>query len=213
MADYSLDSLYPLKKADTKRTARMLARAFVDDPLMLFAYGVGDKERSSEGGYYYFQIPLKYCLRYGEVYAPTSDIEGAAAWMPSSKWPITFWKMMRVTSIWLMMKMVCKFGIGMMNRMMPVGRHLDETHKRLAPSDHFYLQTLGVDPEHQGKGYASRLLKPMFARLDEEGMPCYLETFTEKDVQIYSHFGFDVLEESEVRDTGITSWAMLRQPG
>jgi len=213
MADYTLDSLYPLKKVDTKRAARMLARAFLDDPLVLFAYGDDDENRSSEGGYYYFQFPLNYCLHYGEVYAPSSDLEGAAAWMPSNKWPITFWKMVRVTSIWLMMKVVCKFGIKMMRRMMPLGRHLDESHRRLAPFDHFYLQTLGVDPEHQGKGYASRLLKPMFARLDEEGMPCYLETFTEKDVQIYTHFGFDMLEESEVPDTGITSWAMLRQPG
>ncbi len=213
MADYSVHSLYRLKEEDTDCAARMLARAFVHDPLMLFAYGDGSEERSTEGGYYYFQFPLKYCLHYGEVYAPTSDLEGAAAWMPSDKWPITFWKMIRVTSIWLMMKVVCKFGIGIMNRMMPVGRHLDETHKRLAPFDHLYLQTLGVDPEHQGKGYASRLLKPMFARLDEEGTPCYLETFTEKDVQIYTHFGFEMLEESVVPDTDITSWAMLRQPG
>ena len=60
MTDYSLDSLYPLKKEDTEHAARMLARAFTDDPLMLFAYGDGNEERSREGGYYYFQFPLKY---------------------------------------------------------------------------------------------------------------------------------------------------------
>jgi ribosomal protein S18 acetylase RimI-like enzyme len=68
-----------------------------------------------------------------------------------------------------------------------------------------------VDPAYQGKGYASRLLKPMLARIDRENMPCYLDTEEEKNVSIYQHFGFKVLEEVKIPSTDIILRAMLRE--
>ncbi len=69
---------------------------------------------------------------------------------------------------------------------------------------------IGVAPVSQGQGYASKLLKPMLARLDEEGLPCYLETQKEKNVTLYQHFGFNVVEEFTFPSTTLTTWAMLR---
>ncbi len=91
------------------------------------------------------------------------------------------------------------------------GDYKKAVHKRLVPFKHWFLQTIGVDPQFQGKGYASKLLKPMFTRLDEEGLPCYLETVDETNVQLYEHFGFKVIEKSTIPNTKFTNWAMLRQ--
>ena len=209
--DDDLNGLYRLDKDDAERAAEMLGRAFYDDPLTLYAYAEG--ERSEEDLRTFFLTALKYCLKYGEAYAPTAEIEGAALWLPSNKCPITFWRMLRIASLWSMFKMMRRVGFGRMKRMARIGGFLDKAHKRLVPFEHCYLQTLGVDPAHQGKGYASKLLRPMFARLDEEHMPCYLDTLTEKNSQMYEHLGFKVLERSDVPDTDITSWALLREPG
>ena len=95
--------------------------------------------------------------------------------------------------------------------MKPVGDYIDAVHQRLAPFRHGFLQTIGVDPQFQGKGYAGRLLKPMLTRMDKEGLPCYLETLDEKNVPLYEHFGFRVLDESVIPGTELTSWAMLRE--
>jgi len=206
-----LNGLHRLDKNDADRVGEVLGRAFYNDPLMLYAYP--DGECSEEDLSWFFITAVKYCLKYGEAYAPTAEIEGAALWLSSDKCPITLWRMLRVASLWSMFKAMRRIGFGRMKRMANIGGFLDKAHKRLAPSEHCYLQTLGVDPEHQGNGYASKLLRPMFDRLDEERMPCYLDTLTEKNAQMYEHLGFKVLEKSDIPDTDITSWAMLREPG
>jgi ribosomal protein S18 acetylase RimI-like enzyme len=205
-----LNGFYRLEKDDVERVAEMLTRAFYDDPLTLYAYS--DRERESGSLLYFFQFPVRYCLRYGEGYAPTSDIEGVALWLPSNKYPITFWRTLRTASLWFMFKMMRKIGSARLKRMAYIGGFLDKAHERLAPFEHMYLQVLGVDPERQGKGYASKLLKTMFNRLDEEGMPCYLDTLKEENVAMYEHLGFKVLEKIDIPDTDITSWALLREP-
>ncbi len=91
------------------------------------------------------------------------------------------------------------------------GEYIDTVHKRLAPFKHWFLQIIGVDPQFKGKGYAGKLLHPMFARIDEEGLPCYLETLDETNVPPYEHFGFRIVEKSAIPETKLTNWAMLRE--
>ena len=81
---------------------------------------------------------------------------------------------------------------------------------RLPVYQHWYLCILGVDPRFQGKGYAGKMVRAMLARIDKEGVPCFLETMTEKNVSIYEHLGFRVLEKSAIPKTNLTNWAMLR---
>ena len=91
------------------------------------------------------------------------------------------------------------------------GEYIDAVHKRLAPFEHWFLQIIGIDPQFKGKGHAGRLLRAMFARIDEEGLPCYVETLNEANVPLYEHFGFRVLEKSTIPETKLTNWAMLRE--
>jgi len=92
-----------------------------------------------------------------------------------------------------------------------LGQYIDAVHGRLAPFKHWFLQAIGVDPQFQGRGYAGRLLRQMLARIDEAGLPCYLETLEEQNVQLYEHFGFTVAEKSAIPETNLTNWAMLRK--
>ena len=92
-----------------------------------------------------------------------------------------------------------------------VGQYIDGVHQRLAPIEHWFLQVIGVEPSCQRKGYARALLEPMLSRIDEEGLPCYLETLDEKNVSLYRHFGFELLEESAIPGTDSRNWAMLRR--
>ena len=92
-----------------------------------------------------------------------------------------------------------------------LGEHIDAVHQRLAPFKHWFLQTIGVEPRFQGKGYASKLIRPMLTRIDEEGRPCYLETLDEHNVPLYEHLGFKVIDKATVPKTSLTNWAMLRE--
>ena len=96
--------------------------------------------------------------------------------------------------------------------MQALDKYMENKHKELVPNKHWYLVVLAVDPQHQGKGYASRLLNEMLSEIDEEGLPCYLETDGEKNVSMYQHFGFEVVDEFVVPVTKDKVVAMLRKP-
>ena len=90
--------------------------------------------------------------------------------------------------------------------------YIEKKHKELAPFKHWYLAMLAVDPQHQGKRHASRLLNEMLSNIDKDGLHCYLETGGENNVSMYQHFGFEVVDEFVVPGTKDRLVAMLRKP-
>ena len=184
----------------------MLTRAFWDYPVSSYSYP--DEEARKRRLPYFFQYVLRYCLKYGEIHVTSSNLEGIAAWLPSQNFPITIWKTLRSVPLSVLFNMGQESG----RQMKAYADYIDNVHKRLAPFPHRFLQVIGVDPAYQGRGYASRLLLPALARAGRDGLPCYLETLDEKDVAIYRHFGFEVIEQSRVPRTNLTNWAMLREP-
>ena len=89
---------------------------------------------------------------------------------------------------------------------------MDRKRKELALSKHWYLNMLAVDPKYQGKGYASALLNAMLPEIDKQNLPCYLETGGDKNVSIYKHFGFKVINEYTIPGVKDKFIAMLRKP-
>ena len=200
-----LQNLVRLNKSHGKPATEVLSRAFQNYPLLQYYFP--DELARKKITHYFLSFAVISGIRYGEIYATSPNLEGVAVWISSDNYPVTFWRLVRSVSISPI------FGFGMYGgfRMRRVGEHIDTVHKRLAPFKHWFLQTIGVDPQFQGKGYAGKLLKQMFARIDEEGLPCYLETLDEKNVPLYEHFGFKVIEKSTIPQTSLTNWAMLRE--
>ena len=55
---------------------------------------------------------------------------------------------------------------------------------------------LGVEPDAQGQGLGSQVLRPMLDRCDSEGVPAYLESSKATNVPFYERHGFRNIEES-----------------
>jgi len=196
-----------LNKTHVKAAAEVLTRAFEDDPLLGHAFS-DRPEMKRKAPSPLFECDLGYGVRYGEVHATSANLEGVAVWLPSDNYPMTPWRLMRSVPL----PVILSVGrSGVTSRMKKVGAYLDATHARLAPFRHWFLQVVGVDPRFQGKGYAGRLLRPMLSRIDQERLPCYVDTLVEKNVRLYEHLGFELMEKSEIPETGLCSWAMLRK--
>ncbi|MBZ0285130.1 MAG: GNAT family N-acetyltransferase [Anaerolineae bacterium] len=82
--------------------------------------------------------------------------------------------------------------------------------KQYAPEPHYYLNTIAVLPEAQGKGLASQLIKPFLANADAEGVSVYTETMTPANVGLYEHYGFRVMEQYHVPQTDLSIWSFYR---
>ena len=198
------EPLLKLKKDQIKPASLMLARAFRDDPIMAYAF----PERGGEepGLTYTHESILRLGLKYDLIHTTSTRLEGVAAWRRIRKPSYSFWRMLLSGALLPAMKMGRKTGQGMQT----FSQHLDKKHEEMINGIHWYLQLIGVDPEYQGQGFASRLLRGMLARIDQEGLPCYLETELAANVPIYEHFGFKTLEEYLVPGTPVKMWLMLR---
>jgi GNAT superfamily N-acetyltransferase len=83
--------------------------------------------------------------------------------------------------------------------------------RRLAPEFHWYLMALGVEPSKQRKGLGTRLIEPILACADSSGLPCYLETFNERNLAFYGRQGFRIAAAGNLPG-GPDFWAMIRAP-
>jgi GNAT superfamily N-acetyltransferase len=103
------------------------------------------------------------------------------------------------------------FGPAAAARMEAMTSELERQHEVLAPWPHLRLDFFGVMPGAQGTGIGSRLIEHGHQRADAAGLPCYLETFTERNVAYYGRRGWDVVARYLVGD-GVPVYALLRPP-
>lgn len=56
----------------------------------------------------------------------------------------------------------------------------------------WYLPLIGVDPHHQGRGLGANLMKFALSKVDEQGLPAYLESSNPTNISLYERHGFEV---------------------
>ena len=67
------------------------------------------------------------------------------------------------------------------------------THKQLpSKGDYYYLISLAVMPDSQGKGVASQLINPILVQCNTQDVSTYLETSYTNNVEIYKKKGFNL---------------------
>jgi GNAT superfamily N-acetyltransferase len=196
--------LIPLPVSQINHTAIVMARAFINDSEIVH-YFPDEADRNKLLPMY--RLVLDYGIKYGEVYTTSPALEGIAIWLPPGETDLSIWKMIKRGAWLLPFKMKPSFLFKYINSL----ANVKSSHHENAPFPHWYLFILCVDTEHQSKGFASKLLKPMLNRIDREHLPCYLETTEKIYVPLYTHFGFKVAESKKVPGTPVGFWAMLRQ--
>ncbi|WAC05705.1 MAG: GNAT family N-acetyltransferase [Methanoregula sp.] len=196
-----------LAKEQISPASVLLARAFFNDPKL--THLIPDPKERAVRAQYLFEFELMYGMIYGDVIATSKNMEGVAVWIPSQKSEITFWRAFRSGGFRLQKQL----GTEIMDRLMSFSSMVDSLHNRHVPGNHSYLFFIGVDPSFQGRGYAGRLVRPVLAQLDKKKMSCYLNTQERKNISLYEHFGFQVIDQVPMPGTDIIYTGMIRPPG
>jgi ribosomal protein S18 acetylase RimI-like enzyme len=194
----------PARTADIRELSRTLARAFYDDPVMIWL--LADAEARTAQLYRLFATMTRHhhlALGGVGVACDGSGIGAAALWDPPNQWQDTRWGKLAMTPTFLRV-----FGLRSMR-----GRAVQETMKRAHPEEpHWYLAVIGSDPTVRGQGFGQALMRSRLDRCDAEYCPAYLESTKPENVPYYQRFGFTVTREIELPDGGPTMWAMWRTP-
>lgn len=186
----------------------MLAVAFDEDPLYVTLFPEPE-ERSRLLALLWAGV-LRYSLRHGIAYA-APEIAGVAAWLAPGAMDITPWRQLR--SGLVLPRAVMRFPREARRRTLAYISRLDRLGREImGDRPCWYLWVLGVEPSARGRGIGGGLLAPVLEHADRERLPCYLETFNERDLSFYERHGYRVVWSGFLPEGDIRAWAMLREP-
>ncbi len=199
------ENLFHLDTTDIPKAVEVLFDAFQDDPVFNAIFeGATPEQRKA-----FYETPLRYCLKYGQVCSPSKAIEGVAGWVRGELAEMSLWRMLLSGALWSGMKMGQEYS----QKMAKVFKPIEEDRKKHMRDEAFlYLFIIGVASEHQGEGYGRVLLNGVISSAQENRMPVYLETETEMNVRLYEKFGFEVIDKVVLPVIGLPMWEMVRKP-
>jgi GNAT superfamily N-acetyltransferase len=183
---------------DAAEVGAIMAAGFFEDPVMQWVFSEADRGVKLATMFDFLareaQVPL------GATYVS----DGAcAAWAPpgAPDWPDE-----RTTRFLEEMQAVCRPDdferLGVFDQLM-------RDHHPAEP--HWYLGVLATRPERQGQGLGTELLHASLARVDEQGLPAYLESSNPRNVSLYLRHGFVATGEIQLPDGPLLT-TMWRDP-
>ncbi len=196
------DTIRTLVDTDLNAAVEVMSQAFYDDPL--WQYLLPDEKARRKLLPVFFTPLLTYGIRGGQTFGVGSPVEGVAVWSyPNQNLTLFGLRTLRLFLTPLRRPML---------RAIPILSRFDVMQKRYAPEPHFYLNTIGVRPDAQGKGLASKLIRPFLEQADAQGVGTYTETMTPANVGLYEHYGFRIMEQQTIPATSLNLWAFYREP-
>ncbi len=181
--------------------AQMLARAFFDDPVAVWACGPDRlRPRMLER---FHAARLRQLLGDDEVWV-ADGAASAAIWAPPGRWRTTLAEDLTLTRSLLHPRLISRLPLVVRGLL-----GIERVHPKAPP--HWYLAVLGTDPPAQGQGLGSAVLRPVLEQCDADGVAAYLESSKERNVGFYARHGFRVTSELTL-PRGPKMWAMWRDP-
>lgn len=198
------NGLYIIEKKDIDAVAEIAADAYEDYPLHnWFTKGKYNKKVSK----LIMKISLKTMFKDAVIYADSPELNGFAIWLPfgftgSKTLPFLFNGGF---------KLIFTVGIGIIGRLLTYETYAMKLKKKYTNNVDWYAYNLSIKKSAQGKGIASKLFRPMLDFCDREKMICYLETNKEKNVTLYEHYGFELVEKNLIPKSDVWHYAMTRK--
>ncbi len=197
-------SVGPLRDSERPAAVRVLARAFRDNPLNLAVIRQADPARRLRSNVHGMRALLAVAVTHGQALGGHCEgrLVGALVATPPHAYPLP------PPPLLARLRCLAGQGFGVARRWSAVFDAVSALH----PAEpHYYLGTLGVDPEHQGRGVGSALLWHWLGSADRADQPAYLETDSAANLPFYARAGFEVTGELCV--LGVRVWRLRRPAG
>ena len=197
--------LYLVKKDELDRLAAVAVDAYRDYPLHnWFTKGKYD-EKASE---LLMLISLRTMTDDAVIYADSEQMNGFAAWLPfgftgNKTLPFLFSGGLNL---------IFHSGFGIISRLLKYEKYAMGLKKEFTDNYDWYLFNLSIRKDAQGKGIASKLMRPMLQFCDDERMVAYLETNKQTNVGLYQHYGLDLMREEQIPTSPVMHYSMVRRP-
>ena len=180
--------------------AEILARAFVDDPVLATFIAEGPRRTRKIARYFALECRLSFA-GYGELWLDDDGL-GSAIWRRPGGYP---------EPVSAQLRMLPRYLLLFPREFMQASRAMSVLARAHPKEPHWYLFAVGVVPEARGQGRGTKLLEPVLSRCDEERVPAYLEASSADNVRLYERLGFAQRGEIEIPG-GARVRPMWREP-
>jgi GNAT superfamily N-acetyltransferase len=187
----------PLVPKMHEEASRVLARAFVTNPLHVAVFGA-DQLAANET---FFRNVLRVLKGRALVAIDGDRIVALVHWVHSPRCQFS-----PSEKLSLAPALMSAFGFG---GAMRIGTWLATWSKHDPSTPHTHLGPIAVDPGEQGRHIGQRLMEEYCHDLDRTGAVGYLETDRPENVRFYRRFGFAMADEVDV--LGVRNYLMLRE--
>lgn len=195
--------LRPTERADVRSLSKVLARAFYDDPVMVFMLPDDEARAKALPPMFATLTRHHFLSRKGSEVASRDGAIGAATlWDPPGQRKSSRWEELR------MMPTLAWHFRSRGKQTQALGRAMEEAHPE---EPHWYLMVIGSDPTVRGAGFGQALMRSRLDLCDGERAPAYLEASKDELIPYYSRFGFEQIGEIQIPD-GPKMWPMWRSP-
>jgi ribosomal protein S18 acetylase RimI-like enzyme len=168
--------------ADAALLSRLFAAAFTTDPVFNWIARPGPRRPQVLEQFFFWLLKTR-AIPFGEVWM-SSDASVCAAWLPPGT-PASPGGFLEQVRLFPMFLRLC--GFPRLGRGSAMGAAMEKNHPH---EDHFYLAFIAVAPRLQGLGLGGAMLDATLKRVDEQGVPAYLENSNPHNTKLYERVGF-----------------------
>ncbi len=173
-----------LSSEDEDNIIHVLTQSFKNNKSVQYITGTGKSQEKKLK--VLINYSLKYALAFGKIYL-TADKKACALVTFPHKTQTTF-----RTILWDLELVLLCIGLRHIGKVLKRENALKKLHPK---TPFYYLWYIGVNPDHQGQGIGTALLRRIRRDSQNAGMPIYLETSTEKNIPWYEKNGFRIFTE------------------
>ncbi len=192
-----------LEKNQIKDAAEIFAKAMMNDELHVFFFP--DQASRFEKLVYLYEFKLE--LQYRKCIVTSRKLEGLAIWEK----PGQQHSGLSLSEMFNGLKLIWQCGIVSLIKMIKYQTWASKTRDKLINQPYWYLDVVIVNPEHQGKGFASQLIKPILLEAEKNHQEVYLETQNKNNILIYDKYGFSLIKEIKLPNTDIIQYCMKKK--
>ena len=193
---------YYIQEYDLKRVGEMVGGTFADDTAVKYLLGdVSEKTRSR-----YCQTT--YRSMFGDAIMISTDaaIDNLIVLCPPGYRGIPTMRFMHNGGLIT----ACRVGLGAIKRSIAFEKNAVAVRNRFSDDKTWYLMTFAVRAGKTHHGLGSEILRPVLDWMDKNHYSVYLETDKAVNVEMYEHFGFQVVDICMVPGSQIKQYGMLR---
>ena len=207
---FELNNFYRLTDKDIELASEVYARAYSE--ITLYEKALKEVEEKSLVLKTFFEMAIRFGIKYGYAYAPSEQLEGISIWVPYQKAKMTMWRMIRSGGFKNVLKLV-KIGKEFLASVKGL-RQLDKDRvKNMVGKQYLELMSIAVDPKYQRKGIACKLLKAMLEKTDNFSYITYVSADID-NIDFYMKYGYEIIKEIniKIKNYDLLNYEMIRNP-